>query len=134
MLQEAISDAKDTVINYLDEIADMIIEKEKASEDLLNDYVNGDAYHHENHVDKDYTLLEAANILEKLNKFEETDEGLWEGLQPKKAIIAQAAYTYGNAVYYFWTKLIEEINTQNINSEMNKENIKNKIKEILEDS
>ena len=43
---------------------------------------------------------------------EETDSGLWQGLPPRDAIRAQAAYTYGNAVLREWRDLIDDINGQ----------------------
>jgi hypothetical protein len=111
-LNEAASDAADTVRNFEDEILDQLIDDGEASDDLLNDYGNGDAYHHESHVDKDYGLLEAATLLDQLDDYEETDSGLWEGLEPRRAIAAMAAYTYGNAVYGEWRGLIEKINSE----------------------
>lgn len=75
-------------------------------------YPNGDEYHHLEHVDKEYDLLEAAMILEQLDKFEETDSGLWEGLEPRRAISCQAAYTYGNAVSYCFEELLQYIEDQ----------------------
>jgi len=107
---EVISDAKDTAENFLDEILLHILDKGKASDDLFNDYSGGDSYHHESHVDKYYDLNEAADVLDELRDDEETDSGLWEGKDPREAISIQAAFTYGNAVYSRWRKLIEEIN------------------------
>jgi hypothetical protein len=111
---EAISDAKDTVREFIDEIVTSLIETGEASNDLFNDYPNGDAYHHEYHVDKEYSLVEAGLLLDRLSDFEETDEGLWDGLEPRQAISCQAAYTYGNAVMYYWGVIIDEINADPI--------------------
>lgn len=108
--QKAEEDARDTVSEYQDEILEKLIEDGKASDDLLNDYGNGDAYHHESHVDKFYSLLDAAELIDQLSEHEETDSGLWDGQQPKEAIGTCAAFTYGNAVYSEWTDLIDEIN------------------------
>lgn len=108
--KEAEEDAKDTVENFIDEIVEMLVDKGEASDDLLNDYPNGDSYHHEHHTDKDYDLRESADLLDQLSDYEEDDEGLWQGLEPRRAIAAQAAYTYGNAVYSDWRDLIEKIN------------------------
>ena len=55
-------------------------------------------------------LQEAAALLDELSKHEETDNGLWEGQEPREAIATQAAFTYGNAVYAEWTDLIKQIN------------------------
>lgn len=107
---DARADAKSMAEEFVDEIIEKLLEGGDASTDLYNDYPNGDSYHHENHVDRDYDLSEAAELLNQLSDHEETDTGLWEGLEPRKAINAQAAYTYGNAVYAFWREIIEEIN------------------------
>jgi hypothetical protein len=109
-LREAADDAADTVRNFADEILEQLLDGGKASDDLLNDYPGGDAWHHENHVDKWYSLIDAAQLIDQLSDFEETDSGLWEGQQPKEAISTCAAFTYGNAVYNEWRELIEEIN------------------------
>ena len=108
--QEAKSDAADFVLNFEDEVIEQLIDKGEASDDFLNDYPGGDSYHHDTHVDKWYDLSDAAEVLDSLSEYEETDRGLWEGLEPREAIGAQAAYTYGNAVYSMATELIEEIN------------------------
>ena len=111
-LREAADDAADTVRNFADEILEQLLDDGEASDDLLNDYPNGDAWHHECHVDKEYSLIDAATLIDQLMEFEETDSGLWEGLEPRRAIAAQAAFTYGNAVYSEWRELIEKINSE----------------------
>ena len=111
-LREAADDAADTVRNFADEILEQLLDDGEASDDLLNDYPNGDAWHHECHVDKEYSLIDAATLIDQLRDFEENDSGLWEGLEPRRAIAAQAAYTYGNAVYSEWRELIEKINSE----------------------
>lgn len=120
---QAEEDAKDAVENFIDEIVGQIVEKGEASDDMNNDYDNGDSYHHENHTDKSYNLLEAATLLDQLSEHEETDYGLWEGVKdPRKAVEVQAAYTYGNAVYSEWTDQISTIN----------ENVKEVLEEFAE--
>jgi hypothetical protein len=109
-LRDAAGDAADTVRNFADEILEQLLDTGEASDDLLNDYPNGDAWHHQNHVDKWYSLIDAATLIDQLSHFEETDSGLWEGQQPKEAISTCAAFTYGNAVASEWHDLIEEIN------------------------
>jgi len=109
---DATDDAKETVREYLDAIVDQIVDSGEASDDLLNDYGNGDRWHHESHVDKSYDLQEAAQLLSELSDHEETDSGLWEGQAPREAIATQAAFTYGNAVYSEWRDLIERINDE----------------------
>lgn len=108
---DAVSDARDTARNFLDEICEQLTDSGEASDDLFNDYAGGDSYHHENHVDRFYNLSEAAEVLDQLSEFEETDSGLWEGLPPRDAIAAQAAYTYGNAVITFWREIIDDVNS-----------------------
>lgn len=107
---EAREDAIDTVLFFREEIAEKILQDGEASSDLYNDYDDGDRYHHETHVDRDYRLLEAAQLIDELSEHLETDYGLWEGLEPRKAIACQAAFTYGNAVLAEWHRLIEMIN------------------------
>jgi len=104
------SDAKSAVSNFRDEIVEMLLDDGKASDDLLNDYPNGDSYHHESHTDKWYNLQEAAAVLDQLDDFEETDSGLWQGQDMKTALGTCAAFTYANAVYSEWHDLIEKIN------------------------
>ncbi len=85
------------------------------NESMLYAYEHGagragkSSYHHENHTDRAYNLSDAADILDRLSEFEETDSGLWEGQEPRDAISAQAAYTYANAVYSEWRDLIEQL-------------------------
>jgi hypothetical protein len=111
-LREASDDAGETVRNFTDEILEMLLDKGEASDGLLNDYPNGDAWHHESHVDKWYNLSDAAAVLDQLDEFEETDSGLWEGLGMKEALSACAAYTYGHAVYNEWREKIQQINQE----------------------
>jgi hypothetical protein len=109
-----LNDADEAADEWIDDLQDQIIEKlmedGEASTDLNNDYSGADTYHHETHVDKDYDLQEAAELLNDLRDYEETDSGLWQGLEPQRAIAAQAAYTFGNAVYQMTVEKIEEIN------------------------
>lgn len=111
-LADAREDAASAVEHFEDEIVEQIVEGGKASDDMNNDFPNGDSYHHESHVDRHYSLLQAAKLLDQLGNYEETDRGLWEGLDPREAVKAQAAYTYGNAVYSLWQDLIKEINEE----------------------
>lgn len=103
-------DAAETADEFIDQIVEQIADKGEASDDLHNDYPNGDSWHHETHVDKEYDLEDAAAVLKELREHKETDKGLWEGLEPEQAISAQAAYTYGAAVLSNWRDLIKKIN------------------------
>ena len=66
-LREAADDAADTVRNFADEILEQLLDEGEASDDLLNDYPNGDAWHHECHVDKWYSMIDAATLIDQLN-------------------------------------------------------------------
>lgn len=109
-IHSATDDAKDTALHFLNYITQQLIEGDDASADLFNDYCDGDSYFHESHIDREYSLSEAADVLETYAEFEETNSDLWEGLPPRDAISAQAAYTYGNAVMSEWQSIIRHIN------------------------
>lgn len=108
-LEEAQSDAQDAVETFADEIVEHLVDNGQVRIHPLNDLHKFDEYHHESHVDKEYHLSDAASLLDELAEFEETDDGLWEGLEPRRAISAQAAYTYGNAVLSLVDDLLKEI-------------------------
>lgn len=103
--------AVELVEEFVDQIVEQLIDDGKASSDYNNDYNNGDSFFHENVVDRSYSLLEAAELLDALRKYEEEDDGLWQGLAPREAIAAQAAYTFGNAVADGWYAMIRNINS-----------------------
>lgn len=108
---KAKQDAWDMADNFIEEIIAQAQVDGVVSNDYNNDYNGGDNYHHLTHVDKSYKLLEAATLLDELKEHEETDWGLWEGVHdPRECISTQAAYTYGNAVGYYWNEIIEGIN------------------------
>lgn len=109
-LEEAMSDAWETMEEYVDEMVEMWKNDEPVSNDLNNDYGSGDSYHHETHVDRAYRLKDAVDLLEQLSQYEEDDHGLWQGQQPRTAISTQAAYTYSNAVYAMWSGLVDDLN------------------------
>lgn len=99
------------ILDDLDEIVDQILNKGKAS-DRFDRYPHGDSYHHSTHIDRSYDLMEADHLLDELSRVEETDGGIWEGLDPREAVKTQAAYTYGNAVRSAWETLIENVNNE----------------------
>lgn len=109
--KRAEEDAAETFENFLDEMTEQAASG-KVSDDMFNDYDRGDEYHHQEHVDKAYSLLEAAELLDELGEYEEADMGLWEGLDPREAVSAQAAYTYGNAVYSMWRDKVGALNDE----------------------
>lgn len=107
--KDAAGDARDMAENFLDEIVSQIEDKGEASTDINNDYSGGDEYHNQ-HSDRSYRLMEAAELLDQLSDFEETDSGLWEGQDPRDAVSTMASFTYANAVISYWEDLIKEIN------------------------
>lgn len=107
---EAESDAKTMFQEFVGQMCAQWEQYRKVSDDFNNDYAGGDDYHHGTHVDKEYDLTEAAAVLDQLSDYEETDYGLWQGLEPRRAIAAQAAYTYGNAVASCWHDIISDVN------------------------
>jgi len=108
---QAESDAWDTIQEFTDEILEQVERGETVSDDLY-DYSNGDEYHNQTHIDKEYSLSEAAELLDNLDRWEEEDSGLWTGLEPRKAICAQAAFTYGNCVLSLWRDYIADLNEE----------------------
>ncbi len=109
-IAEAKSNAQSTATLYFDNIMEQLLDNEELSDDLFNDYPRGDEHHNCYHVDSSgYSLKEATNLIYQLDEYEETDSGLWEGLECKEAVIAIAAYTYGNAIMSFWREIIKEI-------------------------
>lgn len=111
-MKDARDDAKEFLSdNFLEEIVEQLIESGEASDDINNDYPNGDGLFHESIVDEWYSPSEAVEILEEYDDHEETDSGLWEGLNDWKRILGTiAAFTYGNAVMSEINDLFEEIN------------------------
>lgn len=104
---QAEEDAKDAVLHFEDEILEQLVDDDEASTEI-NDY--SDSYHHESHIDKDYGFIEAAQLIGELDDYEESDTGLWEGQDMQKALSTCAAFTYGNAVYSEFRRLMGEIN------------------------
>lgn len=105
---EARDDAADMVREFMDDIVERLCENNEA-DTYYSDY--SDSYHHETHVDKSYNASEAVELLEDLDEYEETDRGLWDGLNGwRDQLSCVAAYTYGNAVASFFTDLVGEIN------------------------
>lgn len=115
--KEAREDANDLIQYFKGEVAKQLVDKGEASDDWNNDYPDGDSYFHASYVDKSYSLTKAAELLDQLAEYEETDSGLWEGLSPREAISVQAAFTYGNAVHFKAKDLIDEINEEWANRE-----------------
>lgn len=106
---EAKSDAWDMVNEFSEKIAEYMVEEEELNphEFDFNNIDGLDAYHHETHYNTEYTLLEAATLMDDLSEHIATDSGLWEGLEPRKAVAVQAAFTFGDAVMYYYSELME---------------------------
>ena len=105
---ETLENAWDMVQNFFEEILEQAV-TEPVSNDLYDDYKSGDSYQYENNQ-PDMDLLEAAEVLDQLEDYEETDWGLWDRSEPKEAVCTQASYTFGNAVMHHWGEIIKEIN------------------------
>jgi len=105
---EAVYDAKTLV---KEQLAEPILEQLGPNGNLMRVFDHDSVYTwvHEYCIDKSYTLLEAATLLDQLRDYTETDYGLWHCLEPKDAIAVQAAYTYGNAVQSLARSLVENI-------------------------
>jgi hypothetical protein len=108
--KEAADDAILFIDEYKDAIVEQIMDNKEASDELNYDYDKGAAFIHESYIDKEYDLLDAAQLLKDLRDYKETDSGLWKGQEPEQAISTQAAFTYGNVVVVFIQDLIKEIN------------------------
>ena len=104
------ADAQDIISNYIEEIAEMLIDDGEASTDLYNDYNNMDA----NISESDsygHNPSDAIEIIDELSEFEEEDGGLWEGCRDYREILSAIAhYTYTNALYHEIESMIESIN------------------------
>jgi hypothetical protein len=93
--QEADSEGKDAIENFIDEIVEKLID-DGTADTSISDY--SDSYLDEN-LNTSYNLREAADVLHDLSRYEETDSGMWEGVDdPQEAVKIQAACTYMNAV------------------------------------
>lgn len=111
--EQAEEDAKNLILEYfINEIIEKLIDDGEASDDMYNDYANGDGIFHETIVDRYYRPTEAMELLNNLYQYEEDDSGLWEGRDWEEQLCAKATYTYGNAVMAEWNELIEEINNE----------------------
>lgn len=104
------ADAQNIISNYIEEIAEMLINDGEASTDLYNDYRNMDSRISES---DDYwrSPEEAIETIDELSEFEEEDGGLWDRSSDYRDILnAIAHYTYTNALYNEIESMIESIN------------------------
>lgn len=107
--EDATSDAKDAVEHFIDEIIEELIGDGEAHKEL---HRYSDSYLDEN-LNQSYSLLEAAQILDDLSDYEETDSGLWEGSDdPQEAVKTQAIFTYRNAVTSYFEGEMDSVNDE----------------------
>jgi hypothetical protein len=94
------SEVEDEARDFLIENEEMIVKAlyEDADWDY-NDIDDLDCYWHETIVDRGYSIEDAAYILDNCHE-EETDSGIWEGLDARDAMSARAAYSYSNDVWF----------------------------------
>jgi len=99
------NEARDFIIDN----EDMIIEALKNDADWdYNDMDNLDSLWHETIVDRAYTVEDATYILDNCEN-EETDSGIWEGLDYRDEMSARAAYSYSNDVWFTWEGFYDEL-------------------------
>lgn len=95
-------------IGLLDEIVAEVLEKKGPTDKVHNtDYPSGDI---RVPAIPTYSLWDAADVLEELNEFEETDSAYWEGKGVREALKIAASLTYRNAVRAHFTKIIDVLN------------------------
>jgi hypothetical protein len=97
------TEAKSFVDEYIDEAVEYIRDGNTDMHDFLND----EKIH--TWVDNDFIyvdLLDSAHILDQSDNVE-TDWGLWEGQEPRKAIETQAFFTYRTDLYIEVKDLME---------------------------
>lgn len=78
----------------------IFIEDLESLERVFDNYDDDGSIHNyiENSLTWQQGLRECEIIINSLSEYEETDSGLWEGLQPEEAIRAKAFWTYKNAL------------------------------------
>lgn len=82
--------------DFLDEYFDGFLSEIKDGVRYASGLIDDDGKLHE-HLDQSLDLRESVDILEGSDNVE-TDSGLWEGLEPMRAIETQAFYTYKSDV------------------------------------
>ena len=89
--REVEKDAKEFLSEYADEVIGLLKDSEEELSDELYDNLN-------EHLDRSYTPEDAIFVLEN-SENEETDSGLWEGVNDwREELNIRAAYTYINDV------------------------------------
>jgi phage-related protein len=101
--------AREAAREIADDILAALAEKGEVDE-YSTDHDAADEFIFSGAADQNYSLLEAAQILEDLADWEETDSGLWQGLPPRDAVTAQAAWTLRAASCDFFGKIMAAVN------------------------
>ena len=99
--QRVYEEARDLILDNKDTFKQPMINNKSFSLDEIDSL---DRLFHETVVDRDYNLKEALFIIINTEN-EETDEGLWEGLDWRETVSTIAAYSYGNDVWLNAEKL-----------------------------
>ncbi len=104
-LETVRAEAADGVNRSLDEIVEALLDSGKAD---FHDVIPLDYF--DDGAGAYCDLSEAAEILDELSDYEETDSGLWSGLPPREAVCAQAGWTCRNAAQCLAEELLKRIN------------------------
>ena len=89
-LDEIEADIKEAIINGEEDVSE--IRCDETGYGYIQDYF------HESVIDRSYSIEDAAFVIANCEN-EETDTGIWEGLEMHEAMQACAAYSYGNDVW-----------------------------------
>lgn len=89
-LSEIDEDIKNAIVEGETDISEIVCDETGYGE--IRDYF------HESVVDRSYSIEDAAFVIANCEN-EETDRGIWEGLEMHEAMQACAAYSYGNDVW-----------------------------------
>lgn len=106
--EQVIEEAKCFLYDNEDMIRDAI---KNGSDFDRNDIDELDEVFHYSIVDRAYSLMEAAFIVENCHE-EEHDSGLWDGQSPRDAINTMAAFSFANDVWDELTALYEQIRSE----------------------
>ena len=99
--QRVYEEARDLILDNKDTFKQPMIDNKSFSLDEIDSL---DRLFYETIIDRDYNLKEALFIIINTEN-EETDEGLWEGLDWRKTTSTIAANSYGNDVWLNAEKL-----------------------------
>lgn len=102
-IEEADGQSMTIILDCADAIAEWIFNNDgSVNTDFIQNEVDGIDEMVNESSDSHYSLLEAAQCIEQLDQYEESDYGLWEGVDSfQRAAEICAAFTYRNAVSSF---------------------------------